>query len=50
MKIQVTSDLHNEFELYGLNFEDADILVIVGDLNLGIRGIKWLKETIKIFL
>lgn len=46
MKIQIISDLHNEFGVSDLNFEDIDLLIIAGDLDLGIKGILWLKKTI----
>jgi Icc-related predicted phosphoesterase len=47
MKIQIISDLHNEFGIFNHKFEDIDLLIIPGDLNLGIKGISWLKETVK---
>lgn len=46
MKIQIISDLHNEFGMSNLIFEDIDLLIIAGDLDLGIKGIAWLKETV----
>lgn len=47
MKIQIISDLHQEFGLSDLSFEAADIVVFAGDVNIGIKGIEWIKETIK---
>jgi len=46
MKIQVISDLHQEFGFMGLSFQDADVVVFAGDINLGIKGIEWIKSTI----
>ncbi|MDR2918565.1 MAG: metallophosphoesterase [Tannerella sp.] len=44
MKIQIISDLHNEFGTSNLKFENIDMLIVAGDLDLGIKGITWLKE------
>ncbi|MBV2223950.1 MAG: metallophosphoesterase [Cloacibacterium sp.] len=46
MKIQIISDLHQEFGVTELNFDNADIVVIAGDVNLGTKGIEWLKSKI----
>lgn len=46
MKIQVISDLHREFGSTELCFDQADVVVLAGDVNLGIKGIEWIKETI----
>ncbi len=47
MKIQIISDLHNEFGISNMKFEDIDMLIIAGDLDLGTKGISWLKEFVK---
>lgn len=47
MRIQIISDLHNEFGISNLKFDDIDIIIVAGDVDLGIRGITWLKETTK---
>lgn len=47
MKVQIISDLHQEFGMSLLDFSDIDLLIIAGDLNLGIKGIEWLKANIK---
>ena len=49
MKIQIISDLHNEFGTINHNFGNIDLLIVAGDLDLGTKGITWLKETIKNF-
>jgi len=47
MKIQIISDIHQEFGMENLNFEKADIVILAGDINLGTKGIEWIKNTIK---
>ena len=47
MKIQIVSDLHHEFGISSVSVTDADVLIVAGDLDLGIRGISWLKESVK---
>jgi Icc-related predicted phosphoesterase len=46
MKIQVISDLHQEFGSMELSFEGADVVVLAGDINLGTKGIEWIRSTI----
>ena len=46
MKIQIISDLHQEFGVSNLNFDSADLVVLAGDTNLGIKGIEWVKRYI----
>lgn len=47
MKIQIISDLHQEFGSTDLFFENADIVVLAGDINLGTKGIEWIKLKIE---
>ncbi|WP_265130018.1 metallophosphoesterase [Chryseobacterium oranimense] len=47
MKIQIISDLHQEFGSTDLFFENADIIVLAGDINLGTKGIEWIKLKIE---
>jgi len=47
MKIQVISDLHREFGFMDINFSNADVVVIAGDVNLGTKGIQWILSAIK---
>ena len=47
MKNHIISDLHHEFGISSINFDDADILIIAGDLDVGTKGIDWLKKIIK---
>jgi len=46
MKIQIISDLHQEFGLSELTFKNADLIILAGDINLGTKGIVWIKENI----
>jgi Icc-related predicted phosphoesterase len=46
MKIQVISDLHREFGFMDISFEDAEVVILAGDINLGTKGIEWIKSTI----
>jgi Icc-related predicted phosphoesterase len=46
MKIQIISDLHQEFGYTELSFDNADIVVLAGDINLGTKGIEWIKTKI----
>ncbi|UMQ43497.1 metallophosphoesterase [Chryseobacterium sp. Y16C] len=46
MKIQIISDLHQEFGYTNILFDNADIVVLAGDVNLGIKGIEWIKSKI----
>ncbi len=47
MKIQLISDLHQEFGHSQLSFLNADIVVFAGDVNIGIKGIEWIQDEIK---
>ncbi|MAX81778.1 MAG: phosphoesterase [Crocinitomicaceae bacterium] len=46
MRIQIISDIHLEFGHDLLSFEKADIVVLAGDVHLGVKGIEWIKKTI----
>lgn len=47
MKIQFISDLHIEFGDFDYRPTDADLVIVAGDVNLGIKGAQWLIESIK---
>jgi len=47
MRIQIISDLHQEFGITQLNFDNADVIVLAGDINLGTKGIEWIIKEIK---
>jgi predicted phosphodiesterase len=41
MKIRILSDLHLEFQRWSPPKADADIVVLAGDIDAGIRGVEW---------
>ncbi|WP_333889222.1 metallophosphoesterase [Sphingobacterium siyangense] len=44
MKIHIVSDLHREFGYNDINLNIADVLILAGDTDLGVKGIGWLKS------
>ncbi|WP_294347295.1 metallophosphoesterase [uncultured Sphingobacterium sp.] len=44
MKIHIVSDLHREFGYNDFNLNVADVLVLAGDTDIGVKGIGWLKS------
>lgn len=44
MKMQIISDLHQAFGISDLNFENADLIILAGDTNLGTKGVEWVKR------
>jgi hypothetical protein len=42
MKIQIVSDLYQEFGYNEISFEKAVLVIFAGDINLGIKGIQWI--------
>jgi Icc-related predicted phosphoesterase len=50
MKIQILSDLHNEF-MYSVReipVTDADVIVLAGDIDVGLKGVQWAIDISKI--
>jgi predicted phosphodiesterase len=47
MRIQVLSDLHIEFMSFNMHQTDADVVVLAGDIHVGIKGAEWALENIK---
>jgi Icc-related predicted phosphoesterase len=47
MKIQILSDLHHEFGIFDFPVSNCDVLILAGDVNLGVKGIQWIKAHIK---
>jgi predicted phosphodiesterase len=45
MRIQILSDLHLEFAPFQPPDVAADVIVCAGDVNTGLNGLKWLRET-----
>jgi Icc-related predicted phosphoesterase len=46
MKIKVISDLHQEFGFIDISFEGADVVILAGDINVGTKGVEWIKSAI----
>jgi len=44
MKIQIVSDLHIEFSDFILPSTDADVIVLAGDIGVGLGGLEWIVE------
>ena len=44
MKIRVLSDLHLEFHAWTPPPADADVVVLAGDIHVGVGGIEWARE------
>lgn len=44
MRIHVLSDLHNEFDRHCPEAIQADVVVLAGDVDLGLRGLEWAAE------
>ena len=44
MQIQLFSDLHIEFEELSVSCEKADVVVFAGDIELGTKGVEWIKR------
>ena len=45
MKLRILSDLHREFGHVPLPAVEADVVVLAGDTDLGVRGVHWAVET-----
>jgi len=44
MKIQIVSDLHIEFADFILPETDADVILLAGDIGLGLDGFEWIAK------
>lgn len=44
MKIQILSDLHIEFQNFDSPKVDVDVVVLAGDIHIGVRGLTWASE------
>lgn len=47
MKIQILSDIHNEFKPYEPIESDADLVVLAGDIHTKNRGVDWAVKNFK---
>jgi len=45
MKIRILSDLHLEFQQWSPPKADADVVVLAGDIDVGIRGVEWARRS-----
>ncbi len=41
MKLQILSDIHNEFSILPVPQTDADVVVLAGDIDVGSKAIEW---------
>jgi len=41
MKLQILSDIHLEFENFEIPHTDADVIVLAGDIGVGLKGLEW---------
>lgn len=41
MKLHIISDLHIEFEDYNIQVLDADVIILAGDIGVGLKGLEW---------
>lgn len=44
MKLHILNDLHIEFEDFDPSVTDADIIVLAGDVGVGMEGLDWVEE------
>ncbi len=45
MKIQIYSDLHNEFSRFDPPSSDPDVVILAGDIDKKSRGVRWANDT-----
>lgn len=44
MNIRLYSDLHIEFEDFSVLTEGADVVVLAGDIDIGVKGVDWIER------
>lgn len=44
MKLHILNDLHIEFEDFAPPATDADVVILAGDIGVGVQGLRWAKE------
>jgi Icc-related predicted phosphoesterase len=47
MKIQILSDIHNEFGRFEYDFAGIDLLILAGDIDVGEKGLDWIASNLK---
>lgn len=45
MRINLLSDLHNEFSPFTSEVLEADVVILAGDIDVKTRGLDWAKRT-----
>lgn len=45
LRLQLLSDLHNEFDTFKPAATEADIVILAGDIDTGTRGVEWAART-----
>jgi predicted phosphodiesterase len=45
MKIRILSDLHLEFQQWSPPGAEADVVVLAGDIDVGIQGVEWARRS-----
>jgi Icc-related predicted phosphoesterase len=44
LKLNILSDIHNEFSVLPIPQTDADVVILAGDIDLGDRAIEWARQ------
>ena len=44
MKLHILNDLHIEFEDFDPPATDADVVILAGDIGVGVEGLRWAEE------
>jgi len=44
MKLHILNDLHIEFEDFAPPATDADVVILAGDIGVGVEGLRWAKD------
>jgi Icc-related predicted phosphoesterase len=47
MRVQIISDIHLEFGPREFDFSKPDLLILAGDIGIGLRGFAWISERVK---
>lgn len=47
VRAYIVSDVHLEFEAFEIRRHDAELIILAGDIGLGLRGLEWAANTFK---
>lgn len=47
MKIKILSDIHLEFGLQNFDISNCDLVILAGDIHIGMKGLEWISSMIK---